>query len=120
MNGTQNGNHSVETNDNVFKLIWIILSKSIWLILAFFWNTLKPTITLLIVGKKFKDESVFASIGLGIAISNVLIRCPIVGVNHTVVTYLSQAYGAKDYYLLGEILNRARIFYTILITPIIV
>ena len=41
------------------------------------------------------------------------------GYNHSTTTYLSQAYGAKDYKLLGELLNKIRVFYTIIVIPIV-
>lgn len=108
-----NGELQHTNQQSIFGCIYEIFRDSLPLTLAFLGNAIKPTFTLIAVNKSARDEATFAAIGLGTAIMNVFVRCVITGFNHSTVTYLSQAYGAKEYRQLGDIMNKIRVLYTI-------
>lgn len=69
------------------------------------------------VNQEQKDEESLAAIGLSITIMNVILRTLILGYNHSTVTLISQAYGAKDYVGVKHTLRKVRIIYTIGLLP---
>ena len=54
----------------VFGVFWIAMP----VIMAFWGNSIKPTITMLVVNKKPSDEAYVSALGLGTTIMNVFVR----------------------------------------------
>lgn len=95
----------------------MIIWASLPVALASFGNAFKPTVTIMAVNQENKDGASLAAIGLGTTVMNILLRTFIVGFNHSTVTLLSQAYGAKDYSGVKRLLRKIRIVYTIGLLP---
>mmetsp|Transcript_481 Transcript_481/g.526 ORF Transcript_481/g.526 Transcript_481/m.526 type:complete len:324 (+) Transcript_481:187-1158(+) len=66
------------------------------------------------------DKTIFAAVGLGVMLMNIFLRSYITGFNNFMVTQISQAYGAGDFYLCGEILNRNKVICTIIMIPLMI
>ena len=100
--------------------VFLVCHKAFPLIISGFGNSVKPTFTFLFLNMYHPDNTVFAAVGLGIMFMNIFLRSYITGFNNFMVTQISQAYGAGDYYLCGEILNRNKVIWTILMLPLMV
>ena len=108
-----------KSNEGVINGVWIIFLASLPAALASFGNAFKPTVTILAVGQGKKDEASLAAIGLGTTFMNVILRTLVVGYNHSTVTLVSQAYGAKDYQGVRSIMRKIRIVYTYGLIPFV-
>lgn len=100
--------------------VWLVSKKAVPLIIAGFGNALKPTITFYFINNHSTDTTTFAAVGVGIMMMNIFLRSYITGFNNSMITYISQAFGAGDYYQCGEILNRNMVICTICMLPMMI
>ena len=64
------------------------------------------------------DTSVVAGLGLATAFRNIFGSLIILGLNFTLITFVSQSYGHKDLKMCGNYLNRARVLIILVCVPI--
>lgn len=100
--------------------VWLVCKKAFPLIVSGFGNSFKPTITFAFINSYCPDNTIFAAVGLGIMLMNIFLRSYITGFNNFMITQVSQAFGAKDYYQCGEILNRSKVICTFCMFPLMV
>ena len=68
----------------------------------------------------YSDENYYlGGVGLGFMANNFILRSFIIGFDNSLLTLLSQAYGAQEYQYFGDTVNRTRIFFTLLMMPIL-
>mmetsp|Transcript_15286 Transcript_15286/g.17737 ORF Transcript_15286/g.17737 Transcript_15286/m.17737 type:complete len:116 (+) Transcript_15286:23-370(+) len=79
-------------------MIWIVFKKASPLVFAGFGNAFKPTMTFAFVNMYSSDHKVFAAVGLGIMLMNIFLRSYITGFNNSMITQVSQAFGAGDFF----------------------
>ena len=78
--------------------IWLVSKKAVPLIIAGFGNAFKPTITFAFINMYSNDQNVYAAVGLGIMLMNIFLRSYMTGFNNSMVTQISHAFGAGDYF----------------------
>jgi len=61
-----------------------------------------------------EDEVLLASVGVGSLLVNLIVFCPLFGLNGALVSLVSHAYSAGQLQLCGTLLNRARVIDTLL------
>ena len=66
------------------------------------------------------DPDLIAGVGLGAMLLNVCCFAISQGLNGTLETYVSQAFGAQEYKLCGVYLNRARAILIVVLFPVAV
>ena len=71
------------------------------------------------VGTYSGENYYLGGVGLGTMTNNFILRSYVLGFDNSLLTLLSQAYGAKQYEYFGDTVNRARIFFTSLMLPIL-
>ena len=64
------------------------------------------------------DSKLLAGAGLASAAINIFLFVPIIGMNDTVVTLVSQAYGANNIHLCGVYVNRGRLINLAMFVPL--
>ena len=67
---------------------------------------------------RLDDSAKLAGVGLGYTILNVICIIPLLGMNGTIETLVSQAFGAKNLELCGVYLNRGRVINTLIFIPL--
>ena len=65
-----------------------------------------------------ENQYVIGAIGLGNMTLNIFLRSFVLGFNNSLVTLLSQAYGAGHFERMGHIINRSSILFTLCQIPI--
>ena len=70
------------------------------------------------VGTYSGENYYLGGVGLGMMTNNFILRSYVLGFDNSLLTLLYQAYGAKKYQYFGDIVNRARIFFTLMMLPI--
>lgn len=66
------------------------------------------------------EESIMAGVGMANMYVNIFCMSLMMGLNGTLNTFVSQAYGFGDYWMCGVYLNRGRIVMTLLYIPLFV
>ena len=64
------------------------------------------------------DSMLLAGVGLATTLINLCILTPINGMNGTVETFVSQAYGANNIHLCGVYVNRGRLINLVMFIPV--
>ena len=86
--------------------------------MASFANVFIFTVIYIFIARVSSDPYTVGAIGLGNMTLNLLLRSYVLGFNNSLVTSLSQAYGAKLFDKMGDIINRAKILFLLLMLPI--
>ena len=76
------------------------------------------TVIYIFIARVSSDPYTVGAIGLGNMTLNLILRSYVLGFNNSLVTSLSQAYGAKLYDKMGDIINRAKLLFLLLMLPI--
>ena len=71
------------------------------------------------VGTYSGENYYLGGVGLGMMTNNFILRSYVLGFDNSLLTLLSQAYGAKKYQYFGDTVNRARVFFTLMMLPIL-
>ena len=99
---------------------YMVASKSSPLFAASLANVGNFTMIFFSISRMTDDPYITGAIGLGNMTLNLLLRSYILGFNGSLITLLSQANGAGEYDLMGDIINRAKILWTLLMIPIMI
>lgn len=116
-------NHSAESEEKSFinsygEAVWHVCKKAAPLVIGSFGNSLKPTIVYAYINVYCPDNTIFASVGLGVMLMNIFLRSYVTGFNNFMITNISHAFGAGDYYEIGEIMNKNKVICTFLLIPL--
>ena len=98
-------------------LIFDTLSSAVPSIIGAFFSFMQETINLIFIGR-LNDPILLAAVGMGNIAINMLGVAVFMGMNGSLDTLVSQAFGAKDIRLCGVYLNRGRWVVTIIFIPI--
>ena len=79
---------------------------------------LLPSLVNVFYAGRFNDPAKLAAIGLGNATMNIMCLSFIIGLNGVLETLVSQAFGARNLFLCGVYLNRARFIVTATYLPL--
>ena len=99
-------------------IAWMISVKVFPPFLGTLANIACFTITLSTISRVTDDQYVIGAIGLGNMTLNMFLRSYVLGFNNSLVTLLSQAYGAGHMEMMGHIINRSKILFTLCSIPI--
>jgi len=69
---------------------------------------------------KLNDPSLLAGVGMGNMLINVLAFAVMQGLNGALETFVSNAFGQKDYTKMGLYLNRGKMVCSVIMIPIII
>ncbi|CAI2366755.1 unnamed protein product [Moneuplotes crassus] len=105
---------------SLFRLVLLVMMKAIPLLIASLGNAFSLTITMIFLARNTTDPYMYGAIGMGTMTMNMILRSYCHGFNNSLITHLSHAYGAKDYELMGIVLSKSRILWSILIIPFLV
>lgn len=103
-----------------YELIRLIASKAFPLFLASVANVGCFTMIFFFVSRKTTDPFILGAVGLGNMTLNLFLRSFVLGFNNSLVTILSQAYGAKHFKTMGHAINRAKILWTLCMIPLLI
>lgn len=98
----------------------LVAAKAFPLFLASLANVGCFTMIYFFMSRTTKDPYVIGAIGMGNMMLNMVLRSYVLGFNNALVTSLSQAYGAKRFSVMGDIVNRAKLLWTLCMIPLLV
>jgi len=101
-----------------FQIIRIVMMKALPLFLGSLANISCFTMVFFFISRTTDDQNVLGAIGLGNMTLNLFMRSFILGFNLTLVTMLSQAYGARHLNTMGNLINKYKIMLSVLIIPL--
>ena len=96
-----------------------VASRSFPLFTSSIANVGNFTVIFYFMSRTTDDPSIIGAVGLGNMTLNLFLRSYVLGFNNSLVTSLSQANGAGNYQLMGDIINRSKMLWTLLMIPIV-
>lgn len=97
----------------------MVASKSFPLFAASMANVTHFTLIFYFISRRTTDPYIAGAVGFGNMTLNLILRSYVLGFNNSLVTLLSQANGAGEYWRMGDIVNRSFILWTVIMIPIV-
>ena len=119
-NNSSNTDDSFYGKDLDFKnSVRVILKEFIPMYISILLDVSSYVAVAYFVGAYCEENYYLGGVGLGTMTNNFILRSYVLGFDNSLLTLLSQAYGAKKYQYFGDTVNRARIFFTLMMLPIL-